>query len=277
MNSLLEKEFIDPYGVNCFIYFRNMKLYPCFLNALLPAAMLCISTLQANAQHFIRTADIREICYSGPWTTTNPHLAKGATAAKIDNLYYFEPVSLIGWINNGDEVELDDSLSAVNLNIEKQLLNDYAAEMKRPVKIELPDNYSKQRFLDELILMQTKKGYKQYCKGIPGDSFIDSLLDHTGRRYGMVLCNAGYVRSKKNYNRRGAAGAVSTAGLQHDDPVMKEAVRMFVMIIDAAENKVCYTRTFGLTSDRDNPTDKAILTAKFNLVFNGFFWKKQFR
>ena len=84
---------------------------------------------------------------------------------------------------------------------------------------------------------------------IEGKSIIDSLMDAKGKRFGFIVLNTGFVRSKENFRAQrrknewkslggSLAGALFGVGVYY--PTIYSASNVYAMIIDAKENKTVF-------------------------------------
>lgn len=208
------------------------------------------------------------------------HVAAHASASKIDSLYFFQPVSVIGKISYADKYNYDDSLSKRNQDLQAQVIRSYADRMKLAGLFPVTDTALNTRVENEIVFLLLQAHNKKYLEDLQEHSVIDSLMDAAGRRYALIELNMGFVRTAQSYKQmqrenrsRMLAAQLSLFGGSYEISVFA-ASDMYVMIIDAQENKTYYYNEDQSGINEVNPLVEASLKNQFRTLFEGFFFSK---
>jgi hypothetical protein len=103
---------------------------------------------------------------------------------------------------------------------------------------------------------------------------LDSLLEKSGKRFGLITVTTGFTRTKGNYGgqvAKGAAMGLLTLGMYYQTPIKANST-VYAMIVDAKENNIAFFRKSFL-QDKE-PLDKNVLTKQIQKIFENYFWMK---
>jgi hypothetical protein len=214
--------------------------------------------------------------------------SKGAKPDQIDSLYYFEPVGSVGMIATRNDLMKSDSLSAKNIQVQKNLLQHYTEKLRLTGQIQVHDTLLQKRIKNELLELMTNAARKKYFEELGHSSVIDSVMDAGKKRFALILFNQGFVRTRENkrWQQRqantvgafGLLGALGTLAFAKDAfavPLISTSSDLYIMIIDAQENKTFYFGSaFSHAGFDYNPIDVNELNEQFITLFEGFYFPR---
>lgn len=218
--------------------------------------------------------------------------AKGAKPESIDSLYYFEPVGSIGMIATRNDLMKSDSLSVKNVLAQKALLQHYTEKLKLAGPVQVNDTVLQKRIKKELLELMANAAKKKYFEELGHSSVIDSVMDAGNKRFALIMLNQGFVRTKENKRWQqkqanaqsalaglGLLGALGALAFSNNGtsavPLIATSSDLYIMIIDARENKTYYFGSdFSHTGFDYNPTDVNELNEQFTTLFEGFYFPR---
>lgn len=197
----------------------------------------------------------------------NMFITNDVNVQEINDVVLIEPQTEIGLITKGNNVFANDSLSDVaSRNLEKILT--YSVRHTHVTSIEhIGQNQEINNFIFHLSHMQ-----KNEIEYVTIPSFIDSLIESSGKRYGLIARQSGFTRTRWNRTAQvtkavslSVLSAVLTLGMAYVyvDPIVAVS-EISLAIIDSYENKVVF---FNMVSTENEPLDE---TKTSKLIFNLF-------
>lgn len=208
--------------------------------------------------------------------------AKGASARHIDSMYYFHPVSSIGYVPDGNLITRNDSCSLLNGDILCNVFESNRAAMHIGGKIEITDTSLDRSVFYEILRLFDSAIKKVYFEQSYQSSVLDSIMDAGGKRFALIMLSHGYVRSAKSlkdFNREFRKRMFLNPPIwgfntQPFDRNMADGTNsstIFAMIIDAKEN-----RTYFFNSDTEiaHPLNFSDLRSQLRTVFQTLFFSR---
>lgn len=193
---------------------------------------------------------------------------------EMNDIQKFETLSYIKLIDSGNSAYLNDSLSKKSkINFHESL----SSFSNIPITGNITTNDTSLRKeirkeIKYLCYSAEKKHSYAHMKLTP---LLDSLLELSGKRYGLLTITTGFTRAKDNYERqisKRSTLAVITLGSYYQTPI-KASSTIYAMIIDAKDNNVAFFRK--LTFEDKEPLDENSISRQIQLVFKEFFWTKK--
>lgn len=194
---------------------------------------------------------------------------KTVAPENLRNLGAFETVSLIQYIEKGNQGRPSDSLSQLSTKI----LDSIILKSDRPKvdkKFELTGTFKKRTEIDILKTISSLRVAKKndVIKSTP---LMDSVVKSQNERFGLCIVNSGFGRKKGNYGKQIAKGVgigILTLGMYTPVPI-KATTSLYALIFDAESSKVIYY--YGFPPIEKSPTDTAQLHELYKGVFNLFY------
>lgn len=195
---------------------------------------------------------------------------KSVKAADITDLANFETVSMIHFIEKGNRMQPNDSLSLISTRV----LDSIALASQNPRilrSLTVADTATRKQFrADVLLTMEQimKSGKLEQVRTTP---LMDSIARSQNQRYTLCLVNAGFARKKGNYTNQVAKGigiGILTLGMVTPVPI-KANTSMYAMIYDSQRSSVVFYNA-AMPVER-SPVDPANLTQMYSKMYNGFF------
>ena len=200
--------------------------------------------------------------------------AEGAKAKDIDSLYFFEPFTWISLMDANNELAACDSCAAVARAQIERTAAHFAGRMKLSAPVRMADTVSGARIRNEIYYAMSKAEADSFVEDIHPLRTIDSVLNGAGLRYGLIILNTGFVRTKagmkaarKEANRKELAslGFLSFTAVRCRSSV-------WAMIVDAKEHRTYYYNTCGKNAIDDDPLNFGSVKVQFINLFSHFYW-----
>lgn len=203
----------------------------------------------------------------------NKHLASSTTtAAEINNLNYFQPLSYIQFIEKGNKAALSDSLSEVASRNLGLLLDKNKTKLRLDKEIHFVNDTIKVKVEDELAYLVRVITQRKKLSGIPLPHTIDSILKNNNQRFALATIATGFGRRKGNYGgqvAKGAAVGVLTLGMFVPTPV-KSNLTLYAFIFDAEKDEITYYKK-SIPVEKE-PTDEQVMDKQLIKLFNGYLY-----
>jgi hypothetical protein len=189
---------------------------------------------------------------------------------EIKSLLFFDPIASIKYIETGNELVYNDSMSAISQKILLRLVTGYRTELHLTGSISLEDTVLGREVVNEVqsVLQSVNKFGNLYC--LQHTPVIDSILDSRGRRFGLCMISLGFTRVKGNYAKAKAKGYARyflSNGWEYENPVpMNSAV--VAIIFDAQKHEVAF---FGASGKPESPLKEELVHQRFRKAFKGYF------
>lgn len=195
---------------------------------------------------------------------------KTVKPADITDLANAETVSMIHFIEKGNRMMPNDSLSLVSTRV----LDSIALASQNPRLLRtlaIADTATRRQYRADILgtieqIMKTKK-----IEQVRTTPLMDSIARSQNQRYTLCLVNAGFARKKGNYTNQIAKGigiGILTMGLVTPVPV-KATTSMYAMIYDAERSSVVFYNS--LPPVEKSPVDPLNLAKLYSNLYNGYF------
>lgn len=211
-------------------------------------------------------------CFILSSCTATKLLTSNVKPIEVTDLKLMEPFSYISMIKKGNRGQLDDSISFISKQLVLKVLENYKGQIPLTGEILLSDtaiNNSLEKEYELLILTADRTKNITNLKITPT---LDKILEANDTRFGLLIINTGFTRSKGNYGKeivKGAALGILTLGMYYQTPI-KAYSTIYAMIVDSKEDNVAFFRKSFL-QDME-PLDESVLIKQFKKIFDGYFW-----
>lgn len=202
---------------------------------------------------------------------TTKMLTSGVKAGEVTDLQLMEPLGFVALIQQGSEPVHNDSLSRIGSLMLDEILskqsllpvtgridfsNDWLRHQVKNEVLELCARIEKQKTLDNVVLGST----------------VDSLLEASGKRFGLFVLLQGVTRTNRNYANQSLKGGMIgllTLGLYMPIPI-KAQTRVLALVVDAEKNDVAFFRS--TVFKNKEPLDIEVLKSDVGDLFEKYFW-----
>lgn len=196
----------------------------------------------------------------------------GVKPKEVRDLQKFEPYSYILLMEKGSEGALSDSISRRSRAIISHMLDTFR---RLPItgSIAVTDTSLRKRVEEEAVALITAAGRERRVARVKLTPLLDSLLEQSGKRFGLITMTTGFTRTRKNYKRetlKGAAMGMATLGMYMEVPY-KAGSSTYAVVVDAQENNVAFFKRSSL-KDRE-PLDPAAVRQQIVLLFYNYFYR----
>ena len=212
------------------------------------------------------------LLFAGIFTScnTSPIATSRVKSAEISDLQYFEPLSVISLVKSKNTAVYSDSLSKISQTFQAAIINSYKEKLHISSVImwqDSPVNAGLRKEIQNLLADGWKKEETDSVKIGP---ILDSILEKSNKRFGLITVAKGFTRTKSNYSDEMAKSiALTAATLGMVTRVTKKCEsRVLTMIVDAKKNNVAFYRVCDIV-DKE-PMDTIILRKQFKKIFKGY-------
>lgn len=208
--------------------------------------------------------------------SSSRYVAKNvSTTCEIQDIVLLNLESSISLIEKGDNAVFSDSMSTAS----KKMLTQIALSEPTKIPVVACEEYSEQdvRLLDEFFVSFLKMDKSNYeYAAIPQQ--VDSLIEKTGHRYGMMLYATGFKRTKANVRKMMAkyllidlAVGIVTLGtvIPYAYPVEYNST-LYTMVVDSQENRVIFVNHCNMDID---PFEEIDVRDQMLELFYDFTWQ----
>jgi len=201
---------------------------------------------------------------------------------EINEMIKVEPLSFISLITKGNMGDYNDSISKI-ANI---ALNESLETFREKLRLSSEEIYVTSSFnriaLEHEInffIQEAERNKKKKNHTIEITPLVDSLLSVNGKRFGLLILQSGFTRTKGNYGGQvakaiglGVLTGLATGTAYYQNPI-KCGSTVYVVIVDSKEKNVAFYNK-SIMQDRE-PTEKGNITRQLQNVFEKYFWEKQ--
>lgn len=181
----------------------------------------------------------------------------------------FETFSYIGFVEKGNQASLNDTVSRQSKALLREVFGSFS-------NIPLTGNTELSGDLGKIVEQEVHYlfGAARKRSNLPKivlTPVLDSLLETSGNRFGLITITSGFTRRKGNYGgqiAKGAGLAVLTLGMYTQVP-FKASSTMYAMIFDSKDNNVAFYK-MSHVADKE-PLDKEVVTKQVSGLFKGYF------
>jgi len=207
--------------------------------------------------------------------TTTRMLTSNITPTEVNDLQKFETFSYISLIESGNRGKYNDTLSNQSKILLGEIFESFNKNIPITGQINVTDTIVKKRMEKEIELLCVMTDRKRSVSDLKLTPTLDSLLEKTGKRFGLISVTTGFTRKKGNYGgqvAKGAAMGILTLGMYYQVPIKAYSV-VYVMIVDGQENNIAFFRKSFL-KDKE-PLDKVVVTRQIQKIFENYFFHRE--
>jgi hypothetical protein len=175
-------------------------------------------------------------------------------------------------IKKGNRGQIDDSISFISNQLVFNVLENYKGQLPLTGEIILSDTAIKNSLEKEYELLMLTADRTKNITNLKITPTIDKILEANDTRFGLIIINTGFTRSKGNYGKeiaKGAALGILTLGMYYQTPV-KAYSTIYAMIVDSKDDNIAFFKKSFL-QDKE-PLDESVLMKQFKKIFEGYFW-----
>lgn len=192
---------------------------------------------------------------------------------EVQNIGYFEPISLINLIQKGNQTKPNDSLSNISTKVLDSIIaNSNSPKISKQFKIEDPK--LKLRLENDILRTMSEIRKTKKINNIKTSSLMDSVVKNQNERFALCIINSGFARRKNNYGNQVAKGigiGILTLGMYAPVPI-KANTSTYVMVYDANNSSVVFFNYFPLIEK--SPVDKKNLNYIYSKLFEKYYNQK---
>ena len=204
--------------------------------------------------------------------TTTKLLTSNVQPSEVTDIKLLEPYSYISMIKQGNNGQLDDSISSVSKELNINILRNLYGQIPVTGEIILSDhdtNETLEQEVESLVQIADRSKDISYVRITPT---LDKILEANEARFGLIIVCAGFTREKGNYGKeivKGAALGLLTMGMYYQTPIKAHST-IYAMIVDSEQDNVAFYRK-SFKQDME-PLDHIVLTEQYKKIFKGYFW-----
>lgn len=206
--------------------------------------------------------------------TTTKMLTSAVSPDEIKDLQKFQTLAYITLIESGNKGKLNDTLSDKFAEIFTDALRTYKTRIPITGNIFISDTLIQMKIEKEIEFLCITADRQRSISNLKITPKLDSLLEKSGKRFGLITVATGLTRVKGNYGgqlAKGAAIGVLTLGMYNQTPI-KASSTVYAMIVDSKDNNIAFYRKSYL-QDKE-PLDKDVLTKQIQKIFENYFLTK---
>lgn len=197
--------------------------------------------------------------------------------AEIQEMLKIEPISHISLIEKGNEPAYNDSISKSAEIILNESLAGLGEKLHLcPEEQKTADSLERKALKEEIdLLFISVEQDKKKKNTTPITPLIDSILTTNNKRFGLIIAQEGFTRSKRNYRGQIAKGlgiGVLTLGMFYTVPYKANSM-IYALIVDNKDKNVTFfNRSFILDQE---PTKRENIDKQLRKIFENHLWKRE--
>ena len=201
---------------------------------------------------------------------------------EINEMIKVEPLSFISLITKGNMGVYNDSISKIANIALNESLETFREKLRlSSEEIYVTDSLDRIALEHEIdfFIREAERNKKKKNHTIEITPLVDSLLSISGKRFGLLILQSGFTRTKGNYGGQvakaigmGVLTGLATGTAYYQNPI-KCGSSVYVVIVDNQEKNVTFYNK-SIMQDRE-PTEKENITRQLQKVFEKYFWEKQ--
>ncbi|MCL2074769.1 MAG: hypothetical protein FWH18_12675 [Marinilabiliaceae bacterium] len=207
---------------------------------------------------------------------TSKFLTSDVKSEDINEMLKFEPFSYISLIEQGNRSFYNDSLSSETKIILNESLETFREKFRfSPEEITMTDSLERIRFEQEIKILILLAERNRSIKDIQIPPLIDSLLITNGKRFGLIIVQSGFTRTKSNYGNQIAKGVgmgILTMGMYYQTPIKANST-IYAVIVDSKDKNIAFYHK-NVLQDKE-PTEKEIIINQIHKIFEKYFVEKR--
>ena len=212
---------------------------------------------------------------------TSKFLTSDVKSFEITEMLKIEPFSYISLIETGNNITYSESISNSTQLVLNESLQLFKGQLRLSSEEIKPINSSEMNILEQEVnhlIMSAERN--RSIEGIQITPFIESLLNASDKRFGLIIVQFGFTRDKGNYRNQVAKGigmgigtAILTMGMVSVYQVSTKAnSTLHAMIVDNKNKNVAFYNK-SVLKDKE-PTERENIIKHLNKVFDNYFWRK---
>ena len=212
--------------------------------------------------------------------STSNLLTSDVKPVEITKMLKIEPFSYISLIEKGNQAKLNDSISNITKVILNESLETFSEKLRlSSQEIKLTDSLGRKELEEEIRILIMSADRNKNVQNIYITPFLDSLLSVNNERFGLIIVQSGFTRTKGNYIGQAAKGigiGILTGvltGMAYTQTPIKSNSTLYAMILDNQNKNIAFYNK-SVLQDKE-PTEKGNIIKQLNKVFEKYFWKKQ--
>jgi len=207
--------------------------------------------------------------------TTSKLMTSSVQPSEVTELQWIEPYSQISLIEKGNQIKYNDSLSKVSKRLIKKVSESFKENLPLTSECMVSDTVLQRKLNKEITSLFSLAIKMHNINNIKITPLIDSLLEASGKRFGLITISSGFTRVKGNFGKqvwKGAGVGLLTLGMYTQTPI-KANSSLYAMIVDAKDDNIAfYKRSF---LENKEPLEEDVLKKQFRDVFSGYFLAKE--
>ncbi len=207
--------------------------------------------------------------------TTSKFLTSGIKSLEINEMSKIEPCSYISLIEKGNRSAYNDSISCETKIMLDESLETFREKLHLSSEdVKITETLERKKFEQEINFLILSAERNRNVKNIHITPLIDSLLSIRDKRFGLIIVQNGFTRTKGNYGGQIAKGVgmgILTMGMFYQTPIKANST-IFALIVDRKNKNVAFYNKNRL-QDKE-PADKKNITKQIQKVFEKYFWEK---
>jgi hypothetical protein len=200
------------------------------------------------------------------------YLSSNVAPTEIDELLKLEAVSYISLIERGNDGAICDSVSQLSRIALRESLGTFGGRLCLPSEV-ITDSLDLEKLSLEIHYLMTTAGHNKNVGNISIPPFIETLLSDNGQRFGLILVQEGFTRSKGNYTKQALKGAgigLATGvlfGVATTPTPVKASSTLHAIIVDNEEKNIAF---FNSSTLQQEPMKKATIEKHLRKIFNKY-------
>lgn len=201
----------------------------------------------------------------GLLSATSLHVRQKVKGSEVTEMLYFQPLSVLSLVQEGDKLVRNDSVSRVARQLHQRIITAHSTDLRISKTFSWQDSSLNKSLRGEIQVLLNEAARRETPDSVTITRLVDSVLEAKHVRFGLITVANGFTRTKKNYSDEMAKGAFTfgLAGLP-----FKGRSAIYVLIADAKNNNLAYYDVSDLR-DRD-PLDSTRITIQYKKLFKGF-------
>ena len=211
--------------------------------------------------------------------SSSKFLTSGVNSNEITEMLKIEPFSYIYYIEKGNQEIFNDSLSYIAENLLSETMEKFSYKLRlSPDKIDLTDEDNLEILSKELDLLISSAVHSKKVLNISITPFIESILTDNNKRFGLIIVQNGFSRTKSNYGGQvakaiglGIVTGLLTGVAVYQTPVKANST-LYALIVDNQNKNVAFFNKSVLHGSE--PVVRENITKQINSVFEKYLWGK---
>jgi len=201
----------------------------------------------------------------------------GVSPYEINEMIKFQPLSFISLIEKWDNGVYNEAISEDAKVVLDESLTSFSRRLRLlPEDILMIDDDERKEFEMEVDFLISTAERNKKKNEIPIPPLIESLLSEFDMRFGLIVLQEGYTRSKRNYHNQvalsvglGILTGIATGYSTYQTPI-KASSTIYSIIVDNQEKNVAFFNKSVFQGKE--PTDPATITKQLNAIFLKYLW-----